>query len=173
MKKILYVFAFFILVGAGCSSVAPEQDSVVNDKKVGGEYSAIFDLGFKDYDGNEVSIKDHIGTPLIINSWAAWCPFCREELKDFAIVQKELGDKVKFIAIDRRESLDVAKGYTGEIGVTNDLIFWLDSGDSFYKGIGGFSMPETIFVDAEGNVTLHKRGVMRIDEIRERIDNII
>jgi len=127
----------------------------------------------QDYSGNEVSLDDFKGKPLVINSWAAWCPFCIEELPDFVQAQKEFGDQVTIIAIDRAESLSVAKKYTDDIGVTNDLIFLLDPSDSFYKSLGGFSMPETIFVDKNGDVIIHKRGPMKFEEIKEKIGEII
>lgn len=131
------------------------------------------DFTLKDYDGNDVSLADYIGKPLVINSWAAWCPFCVEELEEFAAVQKELGDAVVIIAIDRAESLSRAKSFTDELGVTDDLVFLLDSRDAFYKKIGGFSMPETVFVDKDGNIIIHKRGPMQASEIKDKINSIL
>lgn len=131
------------------------------------------DFALQDYGGNIVRLADFSGKPLVINSWAAWCPFCREELPDFARAQKEFGDKVVIIAIDRAESLGVAKGYTDRQGTTNQLVFLLDPSDSFYKSIGGFSMPETIFVDPEKNIVIHKRGPMKLDEIKSKIEELI
>ena len=130
-------------------------------------------FSLQDYDGKTVNLADFVGKPVVVNSWAAWCPFCRQELPDFATAQKEFGDKVVIIAIDRQESLTVAKGFTDEQGTTDDLIFLLDPKDLFYKSIGGFSMPETIFVDKDGNIAERKRGPMDIREIRERIQKII
>lgn len=130
-------------------------------------------LSFTDYEGQTIALADFAGTPLVVNSWAAWCPFCKKELVDFGTVQKELGERVVFIAIDRAESLTVAKNFTDEFGVTDELIFLLDPNDSFYQAIGGFSMPETIFVDKDGNIRDHKRGPMEVEEIRERTQRIL
>lgn len=127
------------------------------------------DVILKDYSGREVRLADLKGKPLVLNAWAAWCPFCKEELLDFAAVQKEFGDKVLIVAIDRAEALEVVKKYSDEIGITDDLLFLLDPQDSFYQAIAGFSMPETIFVDKEGFIRDHKRGPMKQEEIRRRI----
>ena len=67
---------------------------------------------------------------MVINAWAAWCPFCKDELPDFAAVQQEFAGDVVFIAIDRAEPLSVAKRYTDELGVTDDMIFLLDPKDT-------------------------------------------
>lgn len=130
-------------------------------------------FALQDYDGKTVRLEDFAGKPLVINSWAAWCPFCRKELVDFAAAQKEFGNKVVIIAIDRAETKDTAKKYTDELGVTADFIFLLDPSDSFYQSIGGFSMPETIFVDSNGSIIFHKRGPMESTEIREKIQKML
>lgn len=127
-------------------------------------------FSLKDYEGRTRTLEEFKGTPLVINSWAAWCPFCREELPDFARVQREFAGKVVFIAIDRAESLETAKRYSDELGVTRDMVFLLDPDDSFYRALGGFSMPETIFVDAAGNIRFHKRGPLTYEQTRERVE---
>ncbi len=134
---------------------------------------AIPDFHLQDYNGKTVNFSDFAGKPVLINSWASWCPFCRQELPHFATAQKEFGDKVVIIAVDRQESLAVAKGYTDEQGTTGKLVFLLDPSDSFYQSIGGFSMPETIFVDKSGNIVDHKRGPMEISEIRQKIQKLL
>lgn len=135
--------------------------------------SGIFELKLENYNGEVVSLADFKGKPLVINSWAAWCPFCRKELPDFVAVQKEFGDKVTIIAIDRVEPKETAKRYIDELGVKDDLIFLLDPTDSFYQAIGGFSMPETIFINKNGDVTTHKRGPMNTNEMRQKIKEML
>lgn len=133
------------------------------------------DLAFTNYNGETVRLSDIEG-PLVINTWAAWCPFCVKELADFVAVQKELGhgasDRVVFIAINRAESRETAKEFTDGLGISNDLVFLLDPEDSFYRAIGGFAMPETIFVKADGTIHLHKRGPMPVEEIRQRVNEL-
>lgn len=131
------------------------------------------DFQLQDYNGKTVSSADFAEKPLVINSWAAWCTFCKKELVDFAAAQKEFGESVIIIAIDRAESRGVAKKYSDGLGVTDDLIFLLDPSDSFYQSIGGFSMPETIFVNKNNEIVIHKRGSMDIQEIKEKIKQLI
>ena len=131
--------------------------------------SGILDLTFQDYEGNEVKLRDLADRPLILNSWAAWCPFCVKELPAFGQVQAEFGDEVLIVAINRSESLSTARSYTDNLGVTGSMLFLLDSSDSFYRAIAGFSMPETLFVDRDGVVQVHKRGPMEVEEIREKV----
>lgn len=171
MKKIIFltIVILLALVAFGLFSVQKGKITLPQDKEI----NPVPNFSLKDYKGSTVSLKDFSGKNLIINSWAAWCPFCKQELPDFAEAQREFGDKVVIIAVDRAESPETAKKYSDELGVSNKFVFLFDPDDSFYKSIGGFSMPETIFVNKEGNIVFHKRGPMDINEIREKIKNLI
>jgi len=136
-------------------------------------FDAMPSFSLQDYDGNIVSSERLGGEVLVVNSWAVWCPFCKNELPDFAKLQEEFGDAISVIAIDRAESLELAKEFTDGIEVTDKMMFLLDPKDSFYRSIGGFSMPETIFVDEDRNIRLHKRGPMDFDEMKKHVEDII
>jgi thiol-disulfide isomerase/thioredoxin len=160
---------FLILRNGDTGEITAVEDKVSEETK----YDKVPDLSFVDYEGNSFKLSDLNGKPHVINSWAVWCPFCRAELEDFAKLQEEFGDEITVVAIDRQESLEKAKGFTDEIEVTDRMTFLLDPKDAFYKGIGGFSMPETLFVDADGNIRIHKRGPMDLEEMRDKINSII
>lgn len=163
---ILLVSGVFLLQKREGAQLSDDQKTAPDTEKAPG-------FSLKDYSGNTVKLTDFQGKPLVLNAWASWCPFCRKELVDFATVQKEFGDKVVIVAINRQENLATAKGYTDKQGTSKDMIFLLDPSDSFYQSIGGFSMPETVFVDKNGIIRYHKRGPMEADEIRERISKIL
>lgn len=169
MNRVLLIIISILIIG-GIGWLAISKSNAPPDRQAGEKAP---DFKLQDYSGKTVKLADFAGKPLVINSWAAWCPFCREELPSFAKAQKEFDDKVVIIAIDRQESLATAKGYTDAQGTTSGLIFLLDPGDSFYQSIGGFSMPETIFVDKNGVIREHKRGPMDINEIRQKIQKLI
>lgn len=161
---ILIIIGIFLFSG---SNEKTGEDSIKN--ATDDLFAKLSTLEFTDYDGVSVTLADFAGKNLIVNSWAAWCPFCRKELPDFVTIQKEFGDKITIIAIDRAEPLGTAKQYSDELDVTGDLIFLLDPDDAFYRKIGGFSMPETIFINANGVIKDHKRGVMSEEEVRRRV----
>ena len=171
MNKVLAIIVGILIVGGiGWLAISSRNASEESTRQT--QFEKAPDFALQDYDGKTVRFADFAGKPLVINSWTAWCPFCRKELVDFAAAQKEFGDDVAIVAIDRAESRETAKKYTDELGVTN-LIFLLDPSDSFYQSIGGFSMPETIFVDKDGNIAERKRGPMEIKEIREKIQKLL
>ena len=123
------------------------------------------------YEGEVVSNSDIEGV-VVVNSWASWCPFCVKELPDFVSLQEEY-DEITVVAINRRESLAVAKGYTDRHDISDGLVYLLDPDDSFYRSIGGFSMPETLFVRIDGTIALHKRGPLTLEEMREIVEGLL
>ena len=163
------IIGVFIL-GAGWVLLSRFWDTPLPEKS---EPRPAPEFSLKDYEGREIRLSDFQGKAVILNAWAVWCPFCGEELKDFAALQQEFGDKIAVIAIDRAEPLETAKKFSDDLGVTDKMIFLLDPSDSFYQSIGGFSMPETIFVDKDGFVRDHKRGPMELEEMRRRTEKIL
>lgn len=156
-----------ILSSGGQESVAPQK---AEDSRPAasneGTIERLSGIALSDYDGRATTLADFSGKPLVLNSWATWCPFCRQELPDFARLQEELGDSAVVIAIDRAERVADAKKYTDQFGITEKMTFLMDFDDRFYRNIGGFSMPETLFVDSTGTIVFHKRGPMTLDEMR-------
>lgn len=126
-----------------------------------------------DVEGNTVSSDDFVGKTLVVNAWATWCPFCVDELPDFATVAAEFGDEVTVIAINRRESQGEVEAFLEELAIGEGIVFLFDPSDSFYQSIGGFAMPETLFVDAAGEIRIHKRGPMELSEIREKAQAVL
>ena len=43
-------------------------------------------------DGTERSLQEKSGKVLLVNLWARWCVPCKDEMKDFANLQRDLGD---------------------------------------------------------------------------------
>lgn len=51
--------------------------------------------------------------------------------------------------------------------------FLLDPEDAYYRAIGGFAMPEILFVDRDGTIRSHKRGPMEREEFRRRVEDLV
>ncbi|MBI2175195.1 MAG: TlpA family protein disulfide reductase [Parcubacteria group bacterium] len=160
--------------GEGGVAAREETNISVAEEKALPDLGEAPDFTLKNYAGETVRLSAIAGgKAAVVNSWAVWCPFCRDELSDFARLQQEFGENVVVVAVDRAESLEKAKGFTDQLGVSDDLTFLLDPQDAFYRSIGGFSMPETIFVDHAGRIRIHKRGPMDFAEMKEKVAQLI
>lgn len=144
---------------------------------IAGDYlSGLPKLTLRYLDGDEVNVAElqkpldiANGRPAVINIWATWCPFCIKELPDLDVASQEFTGQVNFIAINRGESQATVEAYLADIDLPGPQTYLLDEADAFYRAIGGIAMPETLFINSDGSLNFHKRGVMSIDEIRQHV----
>ncbi|MBI3495014.1 TlpA family protein disulfide reductase [Candidatus Berkelbacteria bacterium] len=180
-SKILYTVAalgVIFVLAVGWYTVArrqhiADQSSLKDNQAVSENIDRLATIPLTNYQGKQVSVRDFGGKPLVINVWASWCPFCKQELPDFATAQQEFNGRVVIVAIDRAEPLAVAKQYSDQLNITNAMPFLIDPADAFYQAIGGFAMPETLFIARDGTIVEHKRGPLALTEIRQKIQMII
>lgn len=128
-------------------------------------------FSLENYDGEIISSDDFVGKIQVVNVWASWCPFCVNEMPDFVLLQEEFPEIV-VVGINRGEKKDVAVEYAEQLGVIGGMILLMDDESSYYESIGGFSMPETLFVREDGMIFLHKRGPMTFEEMKEIVNQM-
>lgn len=126
------------------------------------------------YEGTRISLSSFFGkAPIIINFWAAWCPFCLEELKDFGELAEEREGNIVILAINRAEPREKIEEYYHLIQPSENFIFLLDLDDAIYPRYNGRVMPYSVFVDTSGKIQYMKLGPMSIEEMRIRADRLI
>lgn len=122
---------------------------------------------YTDLEGNPFTFNAYEGKVRVVNVWGSWSPFSRQELQNLEVIAEEFKDTgVVVIAINRKEPKEFAKGYLATLQTFTNVLFVIDVTDAFYASIEGYAMPETVFYDARGNMTFHKRGEMTLEEIR-------
>ena len=132
-----------------------------------------YDLVLKKYDGTDMRLASFKNKLLVVTAWASWCPYCKAELENLSTVSQEHGAEIQIVAINRGESRADAKPYSDALTQVGGVAFLLDPTDAFYKELGGYAMPETLFIDAYGHVLFHQRGPMSIELMREKIRELV
>lgn len=125
-----------------------------------------------DYDGEKVKLSKFSRRAIVTISYASWCTYCEDELKNLSEIKKIFGDDIDVIAVNRAEPPAVAKAYTDSLGLPPGIVFLLDAEDAFYKEIGGYAMPETIVTNRRGETIHHQHGPMTFSEMVDRIRDI-
>ena len=128
-----------------------------------------------DKDGNTVRLSDTFGKPIVINFWATWCPPCKQELPDFDKLCKEYGDRVVFMMVNLtdgyRDTVDGTKRFVSGKGYTFPVYF--DTKDNAASAYNVSSIPQTTFIDANGNVYKTRIGAMSEATLRSYLNALL
>jgi cytochrome c biogenesis protein CcmG/thiol:disulfide interchange protein DsbE len=107
------------------------------------------------------------GEPLVANFWATWCTYCIDEMPALEEVHQALGDRVRFLGVDREDSLEKARLLEQETGVTYPSV--VDADGSYFRAAGGRGMPTTLLVDADGVIVYRHAGPLTAEQLEELI----
>ena len=144
----------------------------VTEGESGEEYDSTYgyvdapDFTVTDAEGNSVKLSDYFGQPIVLNFWATWCYYCKEEMPDFERAQKENPD-VKFLMINStdgvRETVDIAKKYIADQGFTFEVLFDTEGMASYQYYITG--LPSTFFINADGRLVTYANSMLTYDDL--------
>lgn len=125
--------------------------------------------------GAPIDLASLLGTEaLYVNSWASWSPLSRDELIALDTLAGEYKDRgITFIALNRKESKDIAERYLATLPPLNNLEIVIDSTDYFYGQVEGYAMPETLFFTASGDLWRHERQPLTIDSMRMLVNSYL
>lgn len=127
----------------------------------------------EDYEGNTINLSDFRGKPVVINFWATWCYYCKEEMPDFDKAYREYPE-VQFMMIDAadgyQETVEKAKAYVKENGFEFDVYF-----DTKSEAVNAYylsGLPATYFIDKEGNLVAGANGMIDYETLEKGIKMI-
>ena len=127
------------------------------------------DFTVYDASGAAVKLSELKGRPVIVNFWATWCPPCRAELPFFEEAYRQYGEKVAFMMVDladgSQETQSGAESFVSENGYTFPVYFDLAGEASAAYRL--YSIPQTVAVDAKGNVVFSQIGSLPRDTVLE------
>jgi len=125
------------------------------------------DFTVVDADGREEKLSDFRGKPTVVNFWATWCGYCKQEMPDFDEVYREMGDEVNFLMVNMtdgsRETVEKASTYIADSGYTFPVYY--DTQMEAMFTYGAYSLPVTYFFDAEGYGIAQGTGALDKDTL--------
>ena len=151
MRKFGMILAGLVLVlGFSCNI-----DSKTKDKKTvvvgieAGMKPPEFELS--DLAGKKVALKDYLGKAVLINFFATWCPYCRDEMP----VLKEISSRynIQIITIDIQESQNKVKKFMENAGISHKVL--IDQTGSVAKTYQVRGIPTNILIDKKGIIRFY------------------
>ncbi|MBI2326727.1 TlpA family protein disulfide reductase [Candidatus Curtissbacteria bacterium] len=127
------------------------------------------DFSLESFEGEIVSLANQQGKAVFVDFWAAWCPFCVEEMTEIEKISQEFKEELVVLGIHRSETEDIETGskFAKERGVTYPLL--KDTDGSVYKAYTGGRnfMPTAAFINKEGKVIKFLYGPKTQDQMRQ------
>ncbi len=161
------------LLSAACSDdvlTLTNEPTPIEDIQTDLAVGSDVDLTYATFDGGDANFSAYAGTPLVINFFARTCPPCVSEMPEFEQIFNEFGGDVAFVGISTDPRKEDAQILIKETGVTYDL-GWDPDGRLFAE-FGGFAMPTTVFVTADGIVSEIWSGVLSAADLKSKIEEI-
>ncbi len=130
------------------------------------------DFTLTTFDGETITLSDLRGQVVIINFWASWCPPCRDEAAYLEATWRKYRDLgVVFLGVDYVDTEPNALAYIEEFGITYPS--GPDIGEKIALAYRIKGVPETFYVDKQGEVRGVKIGPLFPPELDEIIEELL
>jgi peroxiredoxin len=156
----------FALLLAGCAESGADGARGI-DK---GDRAVDFTL--KMLDGREVSLDDYLGSPVLINFWATWCPPCRAEIPDLeAAYQAHKADGLVVLGVSVQDKPEIVDPFIDIMGMTYPIV--LDTNAQVMNTYRLLGLPTTIVVDRDGVIVARHSGLITPAQIEGYVAQLL
>jgi peroxiredoxin len=129
------------------------------------------EFAFADADGNELRLSDFLGTPVVLNFWATWCPACVVETPYFEALYHESGDDLQILKVNligsRGETQNTVEEFMQARNYTMSIFY-----DTQGEGAQAYQVrgiPVTFFITADGYIASEAVGSMNTQSLQNGV----
>jgi cytochrome c biogenesis protein CcmG/thiol:disulfide interchange protein DsbE len=124
------------------------------------------------FEGESIDVEALRGSPAVLNFWASWCRPCVIEHPLLTAAAREYAGRVHFVGIvppeDTAEAVD---GFTSRFGAWGPTFHDHDGRVSIAYGV--FKLPETYFLDSDGNIVYKHAGPLDPKTIQTTLESLL
>ena len=117
--------------------------------------------------GQQVSLADYAGQPLIVNFFASWCDPCKQETPLLARFYRAEHGKVALVGLDENDVAGNALSFTRANGVSYP-VGW-DPRFTAASAYGVDALPQTFFLNARHQIVDRIFGAVTLADIQKGI----
>lgn len=130
------------------------------------------ELNLTTLNGEPASLSDYLGSVVLVNLWATWCPPCREEMPTLqAFHEKYQSDGFVLIAIDQGETSELVLPFVKEFGLNFPV--WLDIDSEAGIAFKTMNLPSSYVIDRNGRVRLMWIGGISKRNLEKFVPDVI
>jgi cytochrome c biogenesis protein CcmG/thiol:disulfide interchange protein DsbE len=127
---------------------------------------------FDQFEQENIALSDLRGQVVVVNFWASWCVECYKEAELLEQAWKDYKDQgVMFIGVDHLDTEKEALKYMEEYGITYPS--GPDMGDKISQDYGITGVPETFFIDKDGNIAHVQIGPIERAPLYGLLDRLV
>lgn len=124
-------------------------------------------------DGKQYALADFLGSVVLVNLWATWCPPCKAEMPTLeAYYQAHQADGFVTIAVNDGDPKEDVVAFAQDYGLSFQV--WLDptyqATDHAFKTR---NLPSSFVIDRDGNVRLRWVGEINRDTLEKYVTPLI
>ncbi len=163
--------ALLVIVSISTNHASAEANICHNPPKNLSNFSpqipprAALNYPFFDYQDSKHTIADYIGTGVVLNFWATWCPPCIMEMPNLIRLKKHLKKNnvtVLALSVDRGGPDKIVRFFKKQ--GFKDLDILIDKKSKLARKSGVQGLPVTILIDAVGQERGRVTGIAPWDE---------
>ena len=169
----LFLSAFALLVLPSCKSTSTAKTG--NAQKPSGSQEVppeMLEAELMTVDGKKFKLSDYTGKVVLINLWATWCGFCKQEMPDlveFSQQYKDQGLEVIGLNADN-ESLPLVEGFIKEYEVPY-LISWTN--EDVYSVLQPKGLPASYLITRDGKFHWAINGLAPRERLKLKIEEAL
>ena len=128
------------------------------------------ELVLQNVQGQQVSLQQLQGKPVVINMWATWCAPCRREMPLLQQAQKN-HPEVQFVLVNQGEKAPAVTAYLqkNQVDVTH---VWLDEAMQARSVLPYQGLPSTYFLNKKGEIVAHSLGEIKHEQLEQYLQQI-
>jgi len=164
-RKFVLLVSFLALVAAACGGVdTGKDDQNIADLEIAPVSGSLApDFKLETLAGDQVSLSDFNGHPVLINFWATWCAPCRIEMPALQAAEDAFGPDLVILAVDFDESAEIVADFFLELELSFDPL--LDPGGKIQRLYQVRGYPSTFIIDRQGVIQFVHIGLMTENQL--------
>jgi cytochrome c biogenesis protein CcmG, thiol:disulfide interchange protein DsbE len=167
-KLMTSVTAIFVAVAIAVSLASTRSGASTTTAKPAGPAAAhTFTLPALGKSGQQVSLSQYQGQPVILNFWASWCPPCQQETPLLASWYKQQDGHVVLLGLDENDTTANALKFAAAKGVSYPIGF--DPNVTVALAYGADDLPQTFFLNAKHQIVDHVFGAITTAELAKGV----